>query len=81
MPERNLAKQLECMRSARAAYLETLEFVSRDDENNLHTRLRVVLGFVYPEPYSRPNRLVGRGEVEIALTRDVVTETTIGIEI
>ena len=32
MSERNLAKQLEWLPSARAAYLETLEYVSRDDE-------------------------------------------------
>ncbi|MBI5910274.1 MAG: hypothetical protein HY848_10015 [Betaproteobacteria bacterium] len=32
MPERNLARQLEWLPSARAAYLETLEYVSRDDE-------------------------------------------------
>lgn len=32
MPERNLAKQLEWLHGARAAYLETLQYVSRDDE-------------------------------------------------
>jgi hypothetical protein len=32
MPERNLAKQLEWLHSARATYLEMLEYVSRDDE-------------------------------------------------
>jgi hypothetical protein len=32
MPERNAAKPLEWLPSARAAYLETLEYVSRDDE-------------------------------------------------
>jgi plasmid stabilization system protein ParE len=32
MPERNAAKPLEWLPSAQAAYLETLEYVSRDDE-------------------------------------------------
>ena len=32
MPERSAAKPLEWLPSARAAYLETLEYVSRDDE-------------------------------------------------
>ena len=33
MPERRAAKQLEWLPSARAAYLETLEYVARDDPN------------------------------------------------
>jgi hypothetical protein len=32
MPERNAAKPLEWLISARAAHFETLEYVSRDDE-------------------------------------------------
>lgn len=33
MPERRAAKQLEWLPSARAAYLETLGYVARDDPN------------------------------------------------
>jgi plasmid stabilization system protein ParE len=34
MSERNAAKSLEWLPGARAAFLETLEYVSRDDEHS-----------------------------------------------